>query len=103
MELQTFENQHDEVNGFDLTLTAEETRKWANTKPYWPCSDLAGHKVKVEYDATGLVGLKIDGKYDHEFEVMGNELDALVDDHIEGEVGAFWESVTETPTPSDLQ
>lgn len=90
MRTETFENQLDEVTGYDLELTAEETRTWANTKPYWPCSRVSGHDLEVEVGEKGLLNMKIDDRIDCELQIPGNELDAIVAEHQPEEAKHLW-------------
>ncbi|MEE9383204.1 MAG: hypothetical protein V3V08_07305 [Nannocystaceae bacterium] len=76
-------------DGFTIWISAHETREWA-TRPSagWPCSTLAGHRLRAEYDENGLLDLSVDGKdpsastrSGRGLWINGNELSAIVADH----------------------
>lgn len=75
-------------HGYTLWLSARDTHAWA-TRPgsRWPCSTLADHRVVVEVDRNGLCGLAIDGR---DGDCDGNELDAIVSDHLPPAARRFW-------------
>ena len=64
-----------------MWLSSSDTYNWA-TRPgeSWPCSDLRGNRVFVEFDSAGdLVDLAINGKG---ADVDGHELSACVSDFL---------------------
>jgi len=72
-------------NGYTkVTVSAAVTQAWADgeiTGAKWPCSSLAGKRVRAEFDCDGnLVDLIINGKY--RANGTGAELDALLEDVI---------------------
>ncbi len=75
--------------GFKLWLSAKETYNWAyGVERSWPCSQLAGNRLFVEFDSNGLVDLLVSGKYIYNINmgnletIESNELNAIVADHI---------------------
>ena len=89
------------ANSYTLWLSATDTYNWAH-KPgaHWPCSDLSGHRACVCVDSNGLCDLTIDGKYDQD--CSGNELSAIVADHLPASyrhLWPVWESAPLTSAP----
>lgn len=73
-------------NGVKLWLSANETYLWAHYPgKRWPCSELSGNRLFVEYDRRGLVGLAINGRTGN---CPGYELLAIVSDHLRGKLPA---------------
>jgi hypothetical protein len=68
--------------GVKLWLSANDTYRWAYC---WPCSELSGKRLFVEYDCGGLVDLAIDGRMD---DCLDHELTAIVSDHLRGKLPA---------------
>lgn len=67
--------------GFALWLSARDTYEWARRPgSAWPCSELSGHRLWVEFDDNGLVDFTVDGR--EGFDVPGDELSAIVSDFI---------------------
>jgi len=67
----------------NVWLSARDTHQWAH-KPgaWWPCSQLAGHRVFVQLAANGdLVDLQIDGGRGEQ-DVDSNELNAILQDKV---------------------
>lgn len=75
-------------NGYGLWLSANDTYYWAH-KPgaSWPCSDLADHRVYVGVDSNGLCDFAIDGEPG---DCDGNELEAIVSDHLPEDLKKYW-------------
>jgi hypothetical protein len=71
-------------NGVRLWLSANDTYSWA-TQPRaaWPCSELAGNRLFVEFDRGGLVDLTIDGRMG---DCPAHELTAIASDHLRGKL-----------------
>jgi hypothetical protein len=69
-------------NGVKLWLSANDTYCWAQC---WPCSDLSGKRLFVEYDRGGLVDLAINGRID---DCPAHELTAIVSDYLRGRLPA---------------
>jgi hypothetical protein len=73
-----------------FTASAAATDAWAS-KPgaAWPCSTLAGHRLRVELDPRNgdLVGLTVDSQDDTDG-LDGHELRAFQDDATAGFLGA---------------
>ena len=69
---------HGKLNDCVATLSARDTDEWAS-KPgaAWPCSTLAGHRIRVEISDGDLVDFQIDG---HDGDCDGVELDAILAD-----------------------
>ena len=76
-------NIHGKLNDCVATLSARDTDEWAS-KPgaAWPCSTLAGHRIRVEISGGDLVDITVDGKDSDKFggDVDGVELDAILAD-----------------------
>jgi len=74
---------------YTLWLSARDTYDWAH-KPgaRWPCSTLSDHRAMVQVDTNGLCDLTIDGK--DEGDIDGNELDAIVADHLPLALRHLW-------------
>ena len=53
--------------------------------PAWPCSELSGKRLFVEYDRGGLVDLAINGRMG---DCPDHELSAIVSDHLRGKLPA---------------
>lgn len=83
-------NLDGEVIGYYLTMSEKETWRWANWKPYWPCSKIANHSLTVEVDKNGLVVLKIDGHFNPNKEIPGEELDAIIEDYMPKQAEHLW-------------
>ena len=66
--------------GVKLWLSARDTYNWA-TKPgaSWPCSQLRGLRLFVDYDRNGLCDIAINGKSG---DCDANELNAIVADFL---------------------
>ncbi|MBN1588074.1 MAG: hypothetical protein JW888_01005 [Pirellulales bacterium] len=72
--------------GVKLWLFATDTYCWARRPGNrWPCSDLSGKRLFVEYDRNGLVDVAIDGQPD---DCAAHELLAIVSDHLRGRLPA---------------
>lgn len=73
--------------GFKLWLSADDTESWASRPgEAWPCSQLAGKRLFVEFDSNGLCDLAIDGS--NETDCDNTELTAIVSDFMRGELPA---------------
>jgi len=68
--------------GVKLWLFATDTYCWARR---WPCSELSGKRVFVEYDRGGLVDVAIDGQPG---DCPAHELTAIVSDFLRGRLPA---------------
>jgi len=65
-----------------LWLSANDTYCWAHQPgERWPCSELSGKRLFVEYDWGGLVDLAINGRIG---DCSNHELTAIVSDHLRG-------------------
>ena len=51
----------------------------------WPCSELSGKRLFVEYDRSGLVDLTVNGRMG---DCPNHELTAIVSDHLRGKLSA---------------
>jgi hypothetical protein len=72
-------------SGARLWLSANDTYCWAHSpNDCWPCSELAGKRLFVEYDGGGLVDLAINGRIG---DCPAHELTAIVSDHLRLPVG----------------
>lgn len=73
-------------SGFALWLSARDTYEWARRPgSAWPCSELSGRRLWVEFDHSGLVDFSVDGV--DGVDVPGDELSAIVADHIRRRIG----------------
>ena len=74
--------------GYVMNLSARETYDWAHTPgASWPCSELAGHAVRVEIDSNGLCDLAVRGAAGFD---GGDELAACVGDFLPAEYRHLW-------------
>lgn len=74
MKTQIFES------GFKLWLSAADTDDWATCPgKSWPCSQLRGKRLFAEFDRNGLCDFAVNGRM---ADIDGNELTAIVADHI---------------------
>ena len=73
--------------GTKLWLSASDTYEWAHkTGAAWPCSELSGSRLFVEFDLHGdLVDITIDGKNDVDCD--RNELEAITRDFLRAQFG----------------
>ena len=75
---------HISENGFSLWLSANDTYNWAHkAEAAWPCSELSGHRVVVQFDSNGLCDLAIDGR---DGDCDCTELSAIVADFMRGKL-----------------
>jgi hypothetical protein len=65
-------------SGVKLWLSANDTYRWAQC---WPCSELSGKRLFVEFDKGGLLDLAINGRIG---DCQAHELTAIVSDHLRG-------------------
>lgn len=71
-----------------MTLSAEDTYRWATRAgASWPCSQLRGNRVAVTVDRNGLCDLSFNGR---DADIDGNELDAIVSDHLPADLRHLW-------------
>ena len=71
-------------SGVRLWLSANDTYCWAHRPgARWPCSELSGKCLFVEYDQGGLVDLTIDSRLG---DCPDHELTAIVSDHLRGKL-----------------
>ena len=73
---------------YQLSLSENETYDWAN-KPNgaWPCSMLAGKRLRVSVDLNGLFDVAVNGKF---ADVDNTELQAIVSDFIPDNCKHLW-------------
>ena len=72
--------------GARLWLSANDTYGWAHRPgERWPCSELSGKRLFVEFDRGGLVDLAINGRMG---DCPADELNAIVSDHLRGKLPA---------------
>jgi hypothetical protein len=87
-------------NGYTIWLSAQDTEDWARRPgASWPCSTLAGHRLRIEVDSNGLCNLSVDGRYG---DVDGHELDACVADHLPAEYRHLWPVWGPAPAAGEL-
>lgn len=75
---------HISDHGLTLWASKRATANWAN-KPgaIWPCSTLAGRRLKVEFDRNGICDMSLNGRYaDSGAPVDASELNAFVWDMV---------------------
>lgn len=78
MRLQTF------AGGFNLWLSADDTWRWATrSNAAWPCSQLRGNRVFVQFDRNGLCDFTMNGR---SADCDASELSAIVADHLVGKL-----------------
>lgn len=73
----------DRGNSFTIWLSADDTYEWAHRIGFaWPCSTLAGHRLRASFDTCGLYDIAIDGKFPGiGSDVDGSEVSAIVSDY----------------------
>ena len=77
------------ATGYRLWLSANDIYRWAfRTGSAWPCSDLYGSRLWVDVDGNGLCGIAVNGRND--CDVSGDELDAIVSDHVPADCAHLW-------------
>lgn len=77
--------------GYQLWLSANDTYNWAHRpNKSWPCSTLSNHRCYIAVDSNGLVDLTVDGQYPVKIDIDGNELSAIVSDHLPKELRHLW-------------
>lgn len=76
------------ITGYTLWLSRSDTYRWAR-KPgaAWPCSKCSGRRLVVGVNSNGLCDLAVDGRT---VDVDGNELEAIVADHLPAEYRHLW-------------
>jgi hypothetical protein len=81
-----------EPSGYILTLSESEIYDWAHRAgKLWPCSTLSRISLSIEVDSNGLCGLETRDSDDViELDVDGNELDAIIADHLPPEYRHLW-------------
>lgn len=74
--------------GTKLWISARETYAWAHkVGASWPCSQLADHRLFVEFDARGdLVDMAVDG--DSNFDIDSTEFNAITSDFLRQRFGS---------------
>ena len=74
--------------GYTMWLSARDTDNWAHQPDTsWPCSQCAGHRLRVEVDSNGLCDFTIDGRFG---DMDGTELDAIVADYLPDALRHLW-------------
>ncbi len=74
-----------EESSVTLWLSANDTRGWARRPgKEWPCSQLAGHSMRVEFDSNGVHDYTIDGRFSPQRDVPADEFNAITSDFIRG-------------------
>lgn len=69
-----------------LWLSANDTYLWAHRPgERWPCSELSGKRLFVEFDKGGLVDLAINSRMG---DCSNHELSAIVSDHLRSKLPA---------------
>ncbi len=76
-------------DNYTLWLSAQETDDW-RSRPgaAWPCSTIRGRRLYVAVDSNGIFDFTVGGKYDDDID--GNELDAIVSDHLPADLRHLW-------------
>jgi hypothetical protein len=81
-------NSKTNPTGYVMKLSANDTYNWANRDgARWPCSDLSGNRCLVVVDSNGLLDFTLNGK---DGDCNGDELDAIVADHLPKSLGHLW-------------
>lgn len=78
----------DKITGYRMCLSASDTYDWAH-KPgaAWPCSTISDKRIAVTVDSNGLCDFTMNGRY---ADCDGNELSAIVADHLRAEFRHLW-------------
>jgi hypothetical protein len=75
-------------NGYTLLLSPDETYGWAHRLGVtWPCSRFSETQLMVQADRYGICELVVDGRPD---DGPGDELEAIVADHLPVEYRHLW-------------
>jgi hypothetical protein len=77
-----------QIIGYAMWLNAWETYLWA-TRPHaaWPCSQARSNRLMIQVDSNGLCDFTVNGK---DADMDGNELDAIVSDHLPDDCKHLW-------------
>lgn len=68
-------------NGYTMKLSAWDIQQWVTCPTAaWPCSTLRGNRLVVDVDDNGLLDMTVNGT--HYADIDGNELDAIISDHL---------------------
>jgi hypothetical protein len=77
--------------GYVMWLSARDTYAWAHKAgAYWPCSTLSDRRCVVVCDRIGLCDFTIDGKEFDDGEFIGDEISAIVADHLPAAARHLW-------------
>ena len=77
------------IGGYNIWLSASDTRKWANKiGSKWPCSTLSGKRLFAGIDSNGLVDFTVNGKDAQNID--GIELEACIGDYLPDNLKQFW-------------
>lgn len=78
----------DNGNGYAMWLSANDTYRWAHRPGQrWPCSELSGNRCAIVVDRNGICDFTMNGR---SADVPGDELDAIVADHLPDSHKGFW-------------
>jgi hypothetical protein len=84
---------------YTMWLSVSDVEQWVfNKQGCWPCSTLAGHKVRIDVDANGLLDILLDGKGGKWQDIDegngpiidGNEVEAIITDHLLPALRHLW-------------
>lgn len=69
-------------------LSATDTYEWARRPgEAWPCSELAGRRIRADFDSNGLLDLTIDGRPPGDrLYIPVDEFNALIADHLKNKL-----------------
>ena len=89
------------ATGYTMWLSATDTYNWAHCPGhYWPGSQTSDNRLLIVVDSNGLCDGSMNGK-DFPDDLSGNELEALVADHLPADcrhLWPCWEPAAPTPT-----
>ena len=82
--------QRNNQSGYVIWLSAHDTYEWAHRPgEYWPCSTLSNKRCMIDVDSNGLCDMTVNGR-DVTDDINGDELDAIVADHLPKDLHHFW-------------
>ncbi len=81
----------DKPTGYIIWLSKNDTYRWSRRVGCsWPCSSLRNKALRVDVDSNGLCDLAINGKSGEGEDCDGNELDAIIADHLPERLQHLW-------------
>lgn len=77
----------DSGTGVTVWLSATDTYEWAHGRCRWPCSELAGRRLRADFDSNGLLDYTIDGRPPGDrLYIPADEFSAVIADHLKGKL-----------------